>query len=124
MHDVLATIALLAVAGVVGWQITELVGPSDNSRSADDPVLALPTGPSIAVLPFLNLSGDPEQEYFADGMTEEIITALTRFHELLVIARNTTFQSCRHCIALESLSLRCHALGVLGMGGLWPRADV
>jgi TolB-like protein/class 3 adenylate cyclase/Tfp pilus assembly protein PilF len=54
-------------------------------------VLALPDKPSIAVLPFGNLSGDPEQEYFADGMVEEIITALSRIRWLLVIARNSTF---------------------------------
>ena len=47
--------------------------------------------PSIAVLPFLNMSGDPEQDYFADGMTEEIITALARFKSLFVIARNSSF---------------------------------
>ena len=47
--------------------------------------------PSLAVLPFNNLSGDPEQEYFADGMVEEIITTLSRIHWLFVIARNSTF---------------------------------
>jgi TolB-like protein len=51
----------------------------------------LPDKPSIAVLPFENLSGDPEQEYFADGMVEEIITALSRFRGLFVIARNSSF---------------------------------
>ena len=51
----------------------------------------LPDKPSIAVLPFENLSGDPEQEYFADGMVEEIITALSRFKWLFVIARNSSF---------------------------------
>jgi len=55
------------------------------------PVLALPDKPSIAVLPFQNMSGDPEQEYFADGMVEEIITALSRIRWLFVIARNSTF---------------------------------
>ena len=54
-------------------------------------VLPLPDKPSIAVLPFANLSGDPEQEYFADGMVEEIITALSRIHWLFVIARNSSF---------------------------------
>jgi TolB-like protein/class 3 adenylate cyclase/tetratricopeptide (TPR) repeat protein len=53
--------------------------------------LALPDKPSIAVLPFQNMSGDPEQEYFADGMVEEITTALSRFHWLFVIARTSTF---------------------------------
>jgi adenylate cyclase len=54
------------------------------------PVLPLPDKPSIAVLPFANLSGDPEQEYFADGMVEEIITALSRIRWLFVIARNSS----------------------------------
>jgi adenylate cyclase len=53
--------------------------------------LPLPDKPSIAVLPFENMSGDPEQEYFADGMVEEIITALSRFKLLFVIARNSSF---------------------------------
>ncbi|MDB5634570.1 MAG: CadC-family transcriptional regulator [Tardiphaga sp.] len=53
--------------------------------------LALPDKPSIAVLPFLNLSGDPEQEYFADGVVEDIITALSRMRWLFVIARNSSF---------------------------------
>ena len=53
--------------------------------------LALPDRPSIAVLPFLNMSVDPEQEYFADGIVEEIITALSRFRQLFVIARNSSF---------------------------------
>jgi adenylate cyclase len=51
----------------------------------------LPDKPSIAVLPFANMSGDPEQEYFADGMVEEIITALSRIRWLFVIARNSSF---------------------------------
>jgi TolB-like protein/class 3 adenylate cyclase len=53
--------------------------------------LPLPDKPSIAVLPFQNMSGDPEQDYFADGMVEEIITALSRFKSLFVIARNSSF---------------------------------
>jgi TolB-like protein/class 3 adenylate cyclase len=55
------------------------------------PALPLPDKPSIAVLPFQNISGDPEQEYFADGMVEEIIAALSRFRQLVVIARNSSF---------------------------------
>ncbi len=53
--------------------------------------LTLPNKPSIAVLPFVNMSNDPEQEYFADGMVEDIITALSRFNQLFVIARNSSF---------------------------------
>src|SRR5262245_38751981 len=52
---------------------------------------ALPDRPSIAVLPFENMSGDPDQEYFADGLTENIITALSRFRDLFVIARHSSF---------------------------------
>src|SRR5208282_765257 len=55
------------------------------------PALSLPDKPSIAVLPFANMSGDPEQEYFVDGMVEEIITALSRIGWLFVIARNSSF---------------------------------
>src|SRR6202043_1502287 len=60
----------------------------------DDPTkapLALPDGPSLAVLPFTNMSGDPEQEYFVDGIVEDIITGLSRIKWLFVIARNSTF---------------------------------
>ena len=53
--------------------------------------LALPDKPSIAVLPFQNMSGDPEQDYFADGMVEDIITGLSRIKWLFVIARNSSF---------------------------------
>ena len=55
------------------------------------PALPLPDKPSLAVLPFENLSGDPEQEYFADGVVEEIITALSRVRWFFVIARNSSF---------------------------------
>ena len=59
--------------------------------AGEPPALPLPDKPSIAVLPFQNISGDPEQEYFADGMVEEIITALSRIRWLFVIARNSSF---------------------------------
>src|SRR5262249_8374276 len=62
--------------------------PAMAQASAGPP---LPDKPSIAVLPFANMSGDPEQEYFADGMVEEIITALSRIRWLFVIARDSSF---------------------------------
>jgi len=64
---------------------------TDNAVEPSKPALTLPDKPSIAVLPFHNLSGDPEQEYFADGMVDDIITALSRFKALFVIARNSSF---------------------------------
>jgi adenylate cyclase len=63
---------------------------SEHFAEAESPP-PLPDKPSIAVLPFQNMSGDPEQEYFADGMVDEIITALSRFKWLFVIARNSSF---------------------------------
>jgi len=66
-------------------------GGAVSATAAVTPALALPDKPSIAVLPFTNLSGDPEQEYFVDGMVEEIITAISRLPWLFVIARNSSF---------------------------------
>jgi adenylate cyclase len=68
-----------------------VIGPAGSAPTRANPVLALPDKPSIAVLPFANMSGDPEQEYFVDGMVEEIITALSRISWLFIIARNSTF---------------------------------
>src|SRR6266849_3937954 len=67
------------------------VRDGDAATESPPPVLLLPDKPSIAVLPFANMSGDPEQDYFADGMVEDIITALSRFKALFVIARNSSF---------------------------------
>jgi TolB-like protein len=65
--------------------------PSAGANPQTSPTLALPGKPSVAVLPFSNLSGDPEQEYFADGMVDDIVTGLSRIKWLFVIARNSTF---------------------------------
>ena len=69
------------------------VGSSSAAKQPKSPAAALPLAdkPSIAVLPFANMSSDPEQDYFADGMVEEIITALSRIRWLFVIARNSSF---------------------------------
>src|SRR5260370_514421 len=76
------------------WRVpNRLAGaPVPNRLPVDDAeLLALPDGPSIAVLPFQNMSGDAEQEYFADGMVDDIITALSRFKLMFVISRNSSF---------------------------------
>jgi TolB-like protein len=67
------------------------VSPGGLQVSPGPPALARPERPSIAVLPFSNLSGDPEQGYFADGMVDDIITGLSRIKSLFVIARNSSF---------------------------------
>jgi adenylate cyclase len=72
-------------------QVFALAGAKESGSVRTAPVLALPDKPSIAVLPFQNMSGDPEQEYFADGMVEDIITALSRVKSFFVIARNSSF---------------------------------
>ena len=82
----------------LGWRkvvasIAELIGgTSAASVSISDAPLALPSKPSIAILPFANLSGDAEQDYFADGMTEEVTNALSRFPSLFVIAPSSTIR--------------------------------
>jgi adenylate cyclase len=66
--------------------------PRKSAAAAIPSEPAVRTRPSVAVLPFANMSGDPEQEFFADGLTEEILTGLSRFRGLLVISRNSTFR--------------------------------
>jgi TolB-like protein/class 3 adenylate cyclase len=85
-------IALKNIARPV--QVFAISGAKESKTTVSPeskPALALPDKPSIAVLPFQNMSGDPEQDYFADGMVEDIITALSRFKALFVIARNSSF---------------------------------
>jgi adenylate cyclase len=77
----------LQFRGTVGARTTTSAGTATSTA----PPLSLPDKPSIAVLPFQNMSGDPEQEFFADGTVEDIITALSRFRQLFVIARNSSF---------------------------------
>src|SRR5215472_8121726 len=68
------------------YRVGDRAAPIEQPLPSSPPPLSLPDKPSIAVLPFANMSGDPEQEYFADGMVEEIITALSRIRWLFVIA--------------------------------------
>jgi adenylate cyclase len=76
-----------------GYRLVTFTDPAaaDSAAAASPRPLPLSNKPSIAVLPFQNMSGDPDQEYFADGMVEEIITALSRIRWLFVIARNSSF---------------------------------
>jgi TolB-like protein len=76
---------------VTVYRWVETTGESGSGIADIDAAAPLPAEPSIAVLPFDNMSGDPEQEYFSDGITEDIITELSRFRQLFVIARNSSF---------------------------------
>jgi len=88
----LVGLLLLLGGGVTVWQrFVRPPAPAGMVPAAPAPVLALPDKPSIAVLPFANMSGDPTQEYFSDGMTEDLITDLSKLSGLFVIARNSVF---------------------------------
>ena len=95
---VAAAVVIVGLAILGSWQAEFFSNSHGNIfpqlalGDEDGPILSLPKGPSIAVLPFDNLTGDPEQDYFVDGIAEELITALTRFQDLFVLARNTSFQ--------------------------------
>ena len=83
-----ATLVLLIAGTLAFWRPWE---PRIEAASIANMALPLPEKPSIAVLPFLNMSGDPQQEYFADGITDDLITELSKVSGLFVIARNSTF---------------------------------
>ena len=124
--------ALREVPGGEDWIVTlprrgyRFVGPVVTKSEAQEAPMAdpasklspttppaLPDKPSIAVLPFNNLSGDPEQEYFADGMVEEIITALSRIRWLFVIARNSTFTYKGRAVDIKQVGRELGVLYVL-----------
>ena len=75
------------MASLRAYEVKVASSPSDAAQ----PAVARRDRPSVAVLPFANISGDPEQEYFADGISEDVITELSKFHSLFVIARNSSF---------------------------------
>jgi adenylate cyclase len=86
---VLSTIALIVTGGATYWLTSQV--PQEEPASVESMAYPLPDKPSIAVLPFTNLSDDAQQEYFVDGMTEDLITDISKVSGLFVIARNSVF---------------------------------
>jgi adenylate cyclase len=86
----IGVIAVVLLVGGIAWKLLQPL--AETPVAAVDPVLSIPKGPSIAVLPFSNLTGDTKRGALADGITEDIITALSRFPDLFVIARNSTLK--------------------------------
>jgi adenylate cyclase len=84
-------VLVIVAVGLIGWNIYLQQSKKVEPAALDKMTYPLPDKPSIAVLPFDNLSGNPDQEYFSDGITEEIISALSKVPKLFVIARNSTF---------------------------------
>jgi TolB-like protein len=97
-HDHVGTKIKVAFEDLGAQKLKNIAQPVRAYRVTGTPVITITPPkltadkPSIAVLPFTNMSGDPEQQYFSDGMTEDIITEISQFHDLLVIARNSSFQ--------------------------------
>jgi adenylate cyclase len=88
---VLVVVFILIIAAIATWKYYTSSTPKMEVASKEKMAFPLPDKPSIAVLPFVNMSEDPKQEFFSDGMTEEIITTLSKSPYLFVIARNSTF---------------------------------
>jgi len=102
--------ALLIIAGAALWQfalrpaLAPPARPPDEKADPQKMAYALPDKPSIAVLPFVNMSDDPKQEFFSDGITEEIITALSKIPQFFVFARNSTFTYKGKAVKIKQVS--------------------
>jgi adenylate cyclase len=89
------------------------VAPGDAGTGSSRQTIALPDKPTIAVLPFTNMSGDPEQEYFSDGITEDIITDLSKVSTLSVLSRNTTFTLKGKAVEIREIAQRLQVSHVI-----------
>jgi TolB-like protein/DNA-binding SARP family transcriptional activator/Flp pilus assembly protein TadD len=115
-----AIAALGLIVAIVG--VFAIFGPLDSKQAGwskadgtptDDPLLAMPQGPSIAILAFDNMSDDPGQDYFADGLVEDILTRLAQFSDLRVISRNSSFQYKGHAVDIRRIGEELGAQYVL-----------
>ena len=100
-----AIVGLIIVAGgLIGWNLFLQQSKKIEPASMDKMAYPLPDKPSIAVLPFVNMSDDPKQEYFSDGMSEDLITDLSRISGLLVLSRSTTFVYKGQSVKIEEIA--------------------
>jgi class 3 adenylate cyclase/TolB-like protein len=100
-------VAVLALVGIGTWFSVDHFGAAKHETASQ------PRGPTLAVLPFDNLSGDPSQEFFSEGISDELITALSRFNQLHVLARNTTFAYKGKALDVQELGRRLNAQYVI-----------
>jgi adenylate cyclase len=116
-----AAVAIMVLGGALfaglRWLVSRRSQPTAEAPAdttpEEDPLLALPTGHVVPVLPFENLSSEPDQEDFSDGLTDDIITALSRFKDLFVIARNSTFRYKGQAVDVRQLNKELGARYVL-----------
>jgi adenylate cyclase len=99
----IAAVVILIIGTVVVWN-SDFRPPPIEPASTENMAFPLPKKPSIAVLPFDNMSGDPEQEYIADGISENLITALSNIPQFFVIARNSTFSYKGKSVKIKQVS--------------------
>ena len=99
-----ALIVVLSLAGIFLWQSMDRTAvPRQTSADRSGEARSHPKGPTLAVLPFDNLSGDPSQDFFSDGISEQLIAVLGHFDELRVLARNTTFTYKKKAVDIQEL---------------------
>jgi adenylate cyclase len=104
VHRVVVVVALLLTAGVLGRYFFPFPGQPQKAASTDSAPLPLPDKSSIVVLPFVNMSEDPNQEYFSDGITEDLTSDLSRISSLFVIARNSAFTYKGKAVKVQDVS--------------------
>ena len=123
---VFASLTLLVLVGIAGW--VRPWQPAVEAASLERMAFPLPNKPSIAVLPFKNMSGEAEQEYFVDGLTDDLITDLSKFSGLFVIARNSVFELKGRDVkvheAAERLGVRYVVEGSVRRAGTEVRVNV
>ena len=108
-----AALAFIAI-GIVAWQIVERRSiPAQTSADLSGEAVTRRGIPTLAVLPFDNLSGDPSQDFFSDGVSEQLITALSHFDQLRVLARNTTFAYKKKAVDAQQLGNQLNAQYVI-----------